>query len=882
MKAIIAKIVKLLLKSRYRVKVDSKLGDRSLSGALILPNHPAEIDPVIVSAHLWSMAAPRPVVLETIFEMPVLRKIFEYLGAIAMPDMEQGSGFYKRKRIKDTLDNVVLALNGGDNVLIYPSGRLSVTGKEVIGAASGAYKIIQRLQGARIILVRSSGLWGSRFSKAQTGGLRPDLGSAFLSSLKTIIKNFVFFVPKRHVGLTLEEFPIDELKSKSQAELNSFLEAWYAKDSSTEPLFISESFIDENDTFKPEIKIVELKEEPPVKLDESKRVKIFSYLSKISETAVTEITQSSRLSEDLGLDSLTIAELITWLHDELDCNDVELAELSNVTSVLRAAARDHGNSSASKATPTPFKWSKDSNLRQEPELPLARTIAEAFIHSVKRNKSLAACSDPRLGIKSFEELLLASLVLKSHFEKIPNKYVGVLLPASGMSAIVTFAILLARKTPVFLNWTAGSKALEHSITMLSIEKIVTAGAVLDTINQDLSVLDSKFLLLEEIKSKTNLKTKITSFLLTKLSAETLISKLELGTVAENDPAVVLFTSGSEAAPKAVPLSNNNLLENIRSITQTFDFKLEDVVYGFLPPFHSFGLTVTTLMPILSGLRVSFYPNPNESRKIAEGCATWQVSAMAGTPSFIKGILSAGNPQNFSKLRLLMSGADRLSDEIRELCKRQAPNAQLLEGYGITECSPVVCAQKPDEESQGVGPALPNVKLKIVDLNSMEEVKDGERGLVLISGPNVFPGYLGQAKDPFIEKDGIQWYNSGDLGYISDGSLVLAGRLKRFIKIGGEMISLPAIEDALIKNLTKGENIPALAVIDYEEKENQRPMLTVFSNQKDLNKEAVQAILKEQGFPPLVKIHDVKCLEELPMLGTGKIDIQALKRIPQSK
>ena len=874
MKGLIALLFRLALKTRYRVRLNSRLGNKKISSTIILPNHPAEIDPVIITSYLWHIASPRAVVLETVFKMPVLKSIFSYIGAIPMPDMEQGSGFYKRKRIKQTLDNLVSSLQHGDNVLMYPSGRLSVDGREVLGGASGAYTIIQRLDSGNVLLVRSKGLWGSRFSKAQTGGLRPNIGKAFLSGAKTVFKNFIFFVPKRRVDLTLEEFSIQDLKSKSLAELNSFLETWYAQEGIEQVSYISDSFLTPN-IAPPTSKTAE--PETDVALEPEKREKILSHLAKISQKPADIININMKLGEDLGLDSLTIAELVTWLHDELECEDLELSDLINVNSVFKAAANKLTTKKHIDLAATPQKWNASVATRLTPQCPKAKSLAEAFILSAKRNNSRIACADARLGIKSYFELLAASLVLSKNIAKLPDQHIGIILPASGMSAIVIFATLIAKKTPVFLNWTSGTRSLEHSISLLSINSIISAGAVLDSINHDLSPFEDKFLLLEEMLQSASAITKIISVLESALPARTLLRHLKLDNISEEDTAVVLFTSGSEAAPKGVPLSNKNILENISSISEIFRFQSNDVIYGFLPPFHSFGLTVTTLMPILCGIRVCFYSNPNESRKIAQGCNTWQVTALAGTPAFIKGILSAGDPETFSNLRLLMSGADKLGNELRDLCKLKAPKATLLEGYGITECSPVVCAQRPGTKSPGVGPPLPQVRIKVVSLDSMTEVQGETPGLVLISGPNVFPGYLGEAKDPFINFDGDRWYNSGDLGFLSNGSLVLSGRLKRFIKIGGEMISLPALEDALIKKLGKQNENSALAIVDKEDPQTKKPLLTVFCNYENLNRESAQEILKESGFPALVKLNEVKYLKELPLLGSGKIDIQSLKQ-----
>lgn len=873
MKRVIAFLVRIFLATRYKIRVHSNLSSAKLKSTLILPNHPAEIDPVIVSTRLWHLASPRPVVLETVFNMPVLRGIFRSLGAIPMPDMEQGSGFYKRKRIRKTLADVIDALKAGHNVLMYPSGRLSLDGREIIGGASGTYSVLQEMKSGTVLLVRTRGLWGSRFSKAHTGGSRPDIGKAFLSGLKTIFRNFIFLVPKRPVQLHVEQFRLEDLRSKSLGELNSFLEQWYAAEGPEDAKYVSDSFLRPANAPTPAETSLH---EDEVEITPELRQKVLTQLAKASGKSPQELQANQKLSEDLGLDSLAIAELITWLHDELERSDVELAELKTVNSVFHAASTTQQRSpTAVAANPHLATWLHKEELRPSPTAPVAENLAEAFIKTSKAFWEYPACSDDRAGVLSYKDLLTASLVFREAVSTLRGKYVGILLPASVTTAVVNFACILAGKIPVFLNWTAGPRALEHAVQILKIENILSAGPVLDSITQDLSSLEERFVLLEELRNKITPITKLRCWLQARLPLSSVLRLVQADQIPSEEAAAVLFTSGSEAAPKGVPLSHSNILENIRSISEIFEYTRKDVMYGFLPAFHSFGLTVTMLMPLLCGTRVHFFPNPNESRKLAQGCGRWRVSLLAGTPAFLRGVLSAGEREQFRSLRILMSGADRLNEDVRELCRQKAPQAALLEGYGITECSPVVCAQRPGQASQGVGPPLPRVKLKIVDLDEKTEVAAGERGLVFISGPNVFNGYLGQTQSPFIDDGSERWYNSGDLGQLQDGSLVLSGRLKRFVKIGGEMISLPALEQALQEKVG-GPDSANLAIVDSQDEQSQRPLLTLFSTLRELNKEKAQEALKDAGFPALVKLHDVRHLPELPLLGSGKTDIQALK------
>jgi acyl-CoA synthetase (AMP-forming)/AMP-acid ligase II/1-acyl-sn-glycerol-3-phosphate acyltransferase/acyl carrier protein len=876
MKKTLALVFKLILRLRYTVEFTGDKIDQQFSSTLILPNHPAEIDPVIISAWTWNATEARPVVLETFYKLPLIHQILSMIGAIPMPDMELGSGFYKMKKIEQALKATVSAVDQGDNILIYPSGRLSLDGREVIGGASGLYKIIQEVRDARVLLIRSRGLWGSRFSKALTNGRRPDLIKAILSSLSCILLNLIFFVPKRKVTLTIKEEDVKMLKSLSISELNLYLQSFYDSDSGESFNSVKNHFLGEAQQLiveQPQENLAEVEIEPDLKNQ------VITKLAEISQKPSQQLNSATKLFEDLALDSLTIAEFVVWLQDELEVMDVDLAELKNINDIFKVvqASRAGHKQNSGNYDHTPRSWTKSISKKIANINDNDFNLVQALVRSCKQYSKAPALTDPILGVKKYIELLRAALLFRKTVESIPGNRVAVLLPASGTAAIITFAIWLAGKTPVYLNWTAGIRNLEHAVKSLEITRIITAGSVLDKINYDLSCFSDHFVLLEEVKASWKLSDKIRAMLESILPYDLLCSYLGLKYIRPEDAAVILFTSGSEAFPKTVPLSHSNILSNIKDILKSFGLLRSDVFYSFLPPFHSFGLTVTTILPLVTGMRVAFHPNPNESRKIAQGCRTWRITAMAGTPSFLRGVFSSAEAINFANLRLVVSGAERLADDVRELAAAKAANAQILEGYGITECSPVVSVQRPDSDPIGVGEALPGISLKIVDLNTFEELPEGQTGLVLISGESVFPGYLDSDKNPFIKINHQLWYNSGDLGYINQGSLVLAGRLKRFIKIGGEMVSLPAIEEALEKTFNIGELQYQFAVVDSEDPKLNRSSLYLFTNLNSIDIDQVNEVLKKAGFTPLTKIRQVKYTKEMPVLGSGKIDLQVLKQ-----
>jgi long-chain-fatty-acid--[acyl-carrier-protein] ligase len=341
--------------------------------------------------------------------------------------------------------------------------------------------------------------------------------------------------------------------------------------------------------------------------------------------------------------------------------------------------------------------------------------------------------------------------------------------------------------------------------------------------------------------------------------------------------VVLFTSGSESLPKAVPLTHANLLANLRDIGGAFPFDQHDRLIGILPPFHSFGLTATVLLPLCGGVPVVYHPNPTEGAALARTIEAYGVTLLVGTPTFLGGILRSARGGELDTLRAVISGAEKCPEQVFEMLHRNWPRIKVVEGYGITECSPVVTLGDIDAPRPGtVGRALPSVEYAIVDLESGKRVDRGKAGMLLVRGASIFGGYLNyEGASPFVEFDGRSWYRTGDL--VSEdaaGVITFAGRLKRFIKLGGEMVSLPAIEEVLARHYARPtDEEPVLAVEATPVELN--PELVLFTV-RDLDREEVNARIKAAGLSPIHNIRLVRKVEKIPTLGTGKTDYRMLK------
>jgi len=275
----------------------------------------------------------------------------------------------------------------------------------------------------------------------------------------------------------------------------------------------------------------------------------------------------------------------------------------------------------------------------------------------------------------------------------------------------------------------------------------------------------------------------------------------------------------------------------------------------------------------------YWANPTEGAQLSRMIAAYETSTLITTPTFLNGILRAGEPAQLKSLRLIFSGAEKCPDHVFQTLQKMNPDALLCEGYGVTECSPVVTVNSIDDPRPGtIGRIMPSMEYVLLDPETRKLVTSGETGQLLVRGPNVFPGYLGDAPSPFVEYEGKSWYDTGDLMFEQEGVLVFAGRLKRFVKLGGEMISLPAIEQVLEAYYPTGDEAVLAVAATADEEHPELVLLTTLDTDRQ---EANQAI-REAGLSPLHNIRLIKKTDQIPLLGTGKTDYTTINKLVNSE
>jgi long-chain-fatty-acid--[acyl-carrier-protein] ligase len=854
-----------MLSLRYRIRVHGLDEVRKLDGPiLVLPNHPAYIDPPIVVNTLFPPLHPRPLLFEGNFRTPLLRFVMRLLDALRVPDLEQASE-EARRRASQAIDDIKQALRNGQNIILWPAGRVEHAGVERLGAARTLSEVLRDVPEAKMVLARTRGLWGSRFSWGWSGEQPPFL-TRLLQGAGYILANLIFFAPRRKVDITLEYIERSRLPGVEREILNPWLEKWYNVDAPEKPTFVPIHFL-----FGPRThEFSELQAEEEIdlgKLPAQTRQAVDEMVSeKLHRTFAPGELKPDTLLEQLGMDSLDRMELSLSVERRFGfTGDVVPAGMGQLYALAA------GLLPRKPPKPPPADWFP-SHTDDRPLTIEGDTIAEAFVRRALAQRRDVVTADDRSGALTYERLLVGALNMARHFRDLPGDNVGLLLPSSVGCDVALMGLYLAGKLPVVLNWTTGPANLAHAARIMNLRHVVTSKAFVDRLG--VKVGDTSWVFLEDLGKKIG-KLRL---LLTLLKVRWLPGLIR-GAVPHPSPdshAVVLFTSGSEKAPKAVPLTHRNLLTNQRQGLGVFGVKSSDSILGFLPAFHSFGMSITGLLPLLTGMRVVRHPDPTDAAALARKIGLYKPTLLVGTPTFVGYILDRAEPGELTSLRLVVVGAEKCPQSIFDRFAQAAPQAKVLEGYGITECSPVVSVNPPEDNRPGtVGKPLPGVEVCVTDLESEQALPAGKMGMLLVSGPTIFPGYIGHdGESPFRERDGKRWYVTGDLVEIdADGFIHFSGRLKRFLKAGGEMISLPALEEPFVRLYPPTKDGPRVAVEGVETDGGRR--IVLFTTE-EINLRQANELLLREGFHGVLRLDEVRRVEKLPVLGTGKTDYKVLR------
>jgi acyl-[acyl-carrier-protein]-phospholipid O-acyltransferase / long-chain-fatty-acid--[acyl-carrier-protein] ligase len=503
-----------------------------------------------------------------------------------------------------------------------------------------------------------------------------------------------------------------------------------------------------------------------------------------------------------------------------------------------------------------------------------RTLFQAFLDAKSTfGSGYKLVEDVRLKEESYGSLLRMALGLGRLMSSSthPGEMVGVMTPNAAPTLGLVLGLSATGRVPAMLNYTAGAEGLRAACKVARISNIVTSRAFLEKARltqlvEQLPNIEVHYL--EDLKARVGLGDKLWI----------LWHKLFPGSLAAaskpDDAAVVLFTSGSEGRPKGVVHSHNSLLSNVAQIRAIADFNPLDKFMIALPVFHSFGMTSGIILPLVSGCKAFLYPSPLHYRIIPELVYDRNCTVLFGTSTFLGNYGKFAHPYDFGRLRYVVAGAEKLSEDVRRLWIEKF-GIRVLEGYGVTECAPVIAVNVPMACRIGsVGQIAPGMQYELEPVPGIDDA-----GVLHVSGPNVMKGYLlyenpGVIQPPKSIHEG--WYSTGDIVHVDEDDFIhIRGRVKRFAKIAGEMISLEVVE-----------RIAAEASPGFVHAASTRPdaakgeALVLFTTDPGLKREQLQAAAKKTGAPELAVPRVIQVLEEIPLLGTGKTDYVQLKKVAE--
>lgn len=484
--------------------------------------------------------------------------------------------------------------------------------------------------------------------------------------------------------------------------------------------------------------------------------------------------------------------------------------------------------------------------------------------------------DARQQEYSYGNMLKMSLMLPRLLRRhtLPGERVGVLLPNLAPTLALVCGLGATRRVPAMLNYSAGVEGMQAAIDAACLRTVLSSRAFVEQarLGDKLAALrEVEFLYLEDLRGELTLADKLWYALFARWFPAAAVRDGQ-----PCDPAVVLFTSGSEGKPKGVVLSHQALLANVAQIRAVADFSVHDKILNALPLFHSFGLTAGGLLPLLSGTSVFLYPSPLHYRVIPELAYDRNATVLLGTSTFLGHYAKFAHPYDFYRLRYVIAGAEKLSASVRELWFEKF-GLRIFEGYGATETAPVLAVNTPMAYRSGtVGQFLPGIHYR---LEAVPGIPRG--GMLHVQGPNLMSGYLKADRPGVLQPPasgvGSGWYATGDVVEVDDDGFVhVVGRVKRFAKIAGEMVSLEAVEKLALAASPAGQHA-ATTRPDPARGET----IVLFTTDTVLTRDALQAAARDGGWPELAVPRQLKLVTALPLLGTGKTDYMSLKQLAEA-
>lgn len=506
---------------------------------------------------------------------------------------------------------------------------------------------------------------------------------------------------------------------------------------------------------------------------------------------------------------------------------------------------------------------KAEELSKRGQRRIRRNLLEAFLDACKAHGAKTKILTDGDGRDfTYGELRQAIFGLSSPLEQATedDSNIGIFLPTGAGAVIALLAVHAAGRTPAMLNFSAGIKNLKAAVATAPLKTVVTArkfidiaglSALIDELSDVVTVL-----YLEDLKEDIGTRGKIRAVM------GPIFPRLFIGNASHDETGVILFTSGTEGNPKGVVLTHSNILANCEQIEEHIDLEPTDIFFNPLPTFHCYGLTAGTLWPIFSGHPVVLHPSPLQTKTIAKRIFKTKSTVLFATDTFLQQYMRASADGGLNSLRIAVCGAERVRDETRKTAEQRF-SFEVLEGYGVTECAPVLAAnQTGDIRSGTIGKMLPGIETRLEPVEGLEDA-----GRLWVRGPNIMKGYISPDNPGQVTPLVDGWHDTGDVVSVDDeGYYIIRGRLKRFAKIGGEMVSLTVVENCA--SALWPDNMHAAAIVPDPRRGEQIILVTDHPNPK---RHDLLTWAKTHGVPEIAVPKKILSVETVPVLGTGKLD-----------